>query len=68
MVYKINGLEVSKEVTIITYSRKPTATEIKLGYGAIHYRDFKIAECFDENGNFKRQIVSSNDNLKYSYQ
>ena len=67
MTYKINGLEVSKEFNIITYCRKPTATEIKLGYGAIHYRDFEIAECFDENDNFKRQIIASNDALKYSY-
>ena len=67
MVYKINGLEVSKDVSIIIYSREPTSTEIKLGYGAIHYRDFEIAECFDVNGNFKRQIIASDDKLRYSY-
>lgn len=67
MKYKINGLEVSDKVTIITYIRKPTKTEIKLGYGATHYRDFEITECFDENGNFKRQIIASDDKLRYSY-
>jgi hypothetical protein len=68
MIYKIHGLEVSKKVTVITYVRKPTKTEIKLGYGAIHYRDFEIAECFDVHGNFKRQIIALNDGLKYKYQ
>jgi hypothetical protein len=68
MIYKINDLELSKDVSIITYSREPTSTEIKLGYGAIHYRGFEIAECFDVKGNFKRQIIALNDGLKYKYQ
>lgn len=67
MHYKINGLPISKKVKTITYQRKPTKAEIKFGYGAIHYRDFDLKECFDENGNLRKHIIASNDGLMYHH-
>ena len=70
MIYKINDLEVSKDVSIITYSRVPTSTEIKLGYGAIHYRDFEIAELEGNLSNtiFKVTLIETKTGLRYSFE
>ena len=40
----IGRLPVRDGVTVITYHRKPTMSEIKWGYGATHYRDFEVHE------------------------
>ncbi len=50
----------------LTYSRKPTASEIKFGHGAIHYRDFEPAEFLKEDGTFKKRIKGKNDGLIYT--
>ena len=49
----------------ITYSRKPTAYEIKLGYGATHYRDFHIKDCLKKDGTIKSRI-KADDGLIYT--
>ena len=41
---------------IITYSRKPTASEIKFGHGATHYKDFAESACTDKNGRVKKRL------------
>lgn len=52
---------------VLEYFRNPTKDEIKFGHGALHYRDFKFDECFDENGNQKLKVRASDDGLLYYY-
>lgn len=59
--------DVRKEIKTVPYFRNPTKAEIKFGYGAIHYRDFDIEDCFDSNGYLKNTIVAKNDGLIYQY-
>jgi len=49
----------------ITYSRKPTAAEIKFGHGATHYRDFPIDQCKKKDGSFKKRL-KADDGLIYT--
>jgi len=63
-------IHVSQIINIpktIEYWRKPTKEEIKFGYGANHYRDFDIDDCFNKGGYFKKTIVAKDDELKYFY-
>ncbi len=57
--------KLREEVKTIEYVRKPTEYEIKFGLGAMHYREFDLSECVDENGFLKRFIVAGNDGLRY---
>jgi hypothetical protein len=50
---------------LITYHRNPTKSEIKFGYGAIHYRDFDRKECTKPNGDIKQWFIAENDGLRY---
>ena len=50
---------------MITYSRKPTAAEIKFGHGATHYRDFPIWECKKKDGSIKKRL-KADDGLIYT--
>lgn len=57
----------------VTYGRKPTAYELKFGYGARHYRDFPIEECINEKRSketgltiLKKRIKAKNDGLIYT--
>ena len=52
--------------TKITYWRNPTQSEIKMGYGAIHYRTFKRSECCKPDGELKKWFIAD-DNLRYNY-
>ena len=54
----------------LEYHRKPTASEIKFGYGATHYLDFPIEKCIkginkDGLTIFKKRI-KGNDGLIYT--
>lgn len=49
----------------VEYRRKPTASEIRFGEGAAHYRDFDFFECIGANGKFKKRI-KGNDGLIYT--
>lgn len=51
----------------LAYYRNATKEDIKLGYGAIHYRDFDFDKCFDENGIQKLKVKASDDKLIYYY-
>ena len=51
---------------IITYSRKPTASEIKFGHGATHYKDFAESSCTGKNGRVKKRLKCPIDGLIYT--
>ncbi len=61
-----NKLKVRDEITEVTYHRNPTVSEIKFGYGAIHYRDFDLKDCIDKEGYVKMIFKSKDDGLIYS--
>ena len=63
----INKLKVREDVKAITYHRNPSKPEIKFGNGAIHYRDFPVEECLNEDGTIKKVIRANDDGLKYYY-
>ena len=50
----------------IEYSRKPTASEIKFGHGATHYKDFAEKDCTDKNGRVKKRLKCPVDGLIYT--
>jgi hypothetical protein len=50
--------------TFITYHRNPTQQEIRFGYGAVHYRDFKPDDCVHANGKLKTWF-KADDGLRY---
>lgn len=50
----------------IEYSRKPTASEIKFGHGATHYKDFIETECTDKTGRVKKRLKCPIDGLIYT--
>ncbi len=50
----------------VTYHRSPTASEIRFGYGAIHYRDFTVDECVHKSTRkLKKWFVAKDDGLRY---
>jgi len=49
----------------ITFSRKPTESEIKFGHGAIHYRDFETIKCLKKDGSIKKRL-KADDGLIYT--
>lgn len=57
--------EVVNKPETMEYWRKPTKAEIKFGYGALHYRDFKFKNCFDENGYLKLKCRATDDGQIY---
>lgn len=58
-------LPVRSDVKVITYSRKPTAAEIKFGHGATHYLDFPVQKCLKPDGSIKKRITGA-DGLIYT--
>lgn len=58
-------LPIRSDVTELTYHRNPTASEIKFGHGAIHYRDFPVAECLKKDGDAKKRL-KADDGLIYT--
>lgn len=62
-----NTLNISGiQERIITYSRKPTASEIRFGHGATHYKDFASSACSDKNGRIKKRLKCPIDGLIYT--
>ena len=49
----------------IRYSRPPTVSDFKAGYGARHYADFDFLECISDKGSIKKRIKGS-DGLIYT--
>lgn len=58
-------ITLQKGITEIEYHRKPTASEIKFGEGAIHYKDFNLDVCMKDNGDYKEWLVCPIDKLRY---
>jgi hypothetical protein len=57
---------VRDDVQTLTYHRKPTAAELRFGYGAIHYRDFPVSECCHALTRIpKKWLVAPDDGLRY---
>lgn len=54
-----------QDTDIIEYHRKPTQFEIKMGYGATHYKSFDKLYCMNNNNTFKKSIVCPISNIKY---
>lgn len=63
----IANLKKENQNTIV-YHRKPTNGEIKCGYGATHYKDFTLDECWnDKKDDFKAWFICPIDKLRYYY-
>lgn len=59
-------LPIRDDVTAITYHRPPTASEVRFGHGATHYRDFAPEECCHKGTRIlKRWFVARDDGLRY---
>lgn len=57
-------MQWNKQNHTITAHRKPTAGEIRFGYGATHYREFDVLEWLKPDNTFKKWI-KANDGLRY---
>ena len=58
-------LPVRPDVETVTYRRPPTASELRLGYGATHYREFDLAECCFPGTRILKQWFKASDGLRY---
>lgn len=60
------GLPLRDDVTELEYHRPPTASEIRFGEGATHYRTFPVEEAvFPGTRIPKKWLVASDDGLRY---
>lgn len=59
--YKLNVLNTFE----IAYHRKPTASEIKQGYGATHYREFNASVFINNKTGDIKEWVLADDGLRY---
>ena len=57
--------DVLKANKPIQYHRNPTQSEIKRGYGAIHYKDIPLENCLKSDLTLKKWIVCPHDGLRY---
>lgn len=52
----------------VTYHREPTASEIRFGYGATHYRDFSVNDVRVRGSTrLKKWFTAADDGLRYYY-
>lgn len=58
-------LRINPDIKKITGHRSPTKSEIKFGYGAIHYKDFDPELWVKPNQTIKKWIVCPVDGLRY---
>jgi hypothetical protein len=58
-------LPFREDVTVITGHRDPTRTEVRMGYGARHYKTFPRALWEHPNGKPKKWIKCPQDGLRY---
>ena len=66
MVNLLGRLPVREDVEHVTYRRQPTPAELRMGYGATHYRDFPVAVCCHTGTRIpKRWFVAPDDGLRY---
>ena len=59
-------LPVRADVTELEYHRPPTPFELKLGYGATHYRTFTIEEACFPGTRIAKEWFIADDGLRYS--
>lgn len=64
-LYQSGRLSIRYGVKSLTYHRQPTPSEIKAGYGAIHYRDFTIEECCYKGTRINKRWFKADDGLRY---
>ncbi len=58
-------LPVRDDVESVTYHRNPTPAEVRFGEGAVHYRDFPVAECCLPNSRSLKRWIVADDGLRY---
>ena len=61
-------LDIARDLPVyktIRLHRNPTQSEIKRGYGAIHYLDFPMQLLEKKGGGLKKWTVSQFDGLRY---
>lgn len=58
-------MPVNPEVCEVTGHRKPTNYEVRFGYGATHYKTFKVDLWLKPGGFLKCWIVCPVDGLRY---
>lgn len=46
----------AKEDAVVEYWSNPTKAEIAFGYGATHYRDFKLKDVLKKDGTIKHWV------------
>lgn len=63
---KSEGLPVRDDVREVEYHRPPTASEIRFGEGATHYRTFPVEEVFvPGTRRLRKWFVAGDDGLRY---
>jgi hypothetical protein len=67
MMTQYQQLLINKGIKELTYHRKPTEWEIKLGYGALHFKEFELNKCINKYGYIKRSLKCKEDGLVYRY-
>jgi hypothetical protein len=67
MASKISDrLPLRDDVEYVPYRRNPTASEIRFGLGATHYRDFSPDECCHAGTRIAKQwFIAADDGLRY---
>lgn len=66
MANLIGRLPVREGVETVTYHRQPTQAEIRMGYGATHYRDFPVTVVVHTGTRIpKRWFIAPDDGLRY---
>ena len=62
---RAHNLPVRDGVKKVTYHRKPTASDIRFGNGATHYRDFTVVECCKPGTRTLKRWFVADDGLRY---
>lgn len=63
----LTHLPLRNDVTMVSYHRQPTSSEIRFGEGAIHYRDFTPDECCHAGTRIPKQWFIADDGLRYHH-
>jgi hypothetical protein len=66
MANLLGRLPVREDVEHVTYHRAPTQAELRMGYGATHYRVFPLTVCCHTGTRIlKRWFIAPDDGLRY---
>lgn len=58
-------LPIRDDVETVTYHRPPTASEVRFGEGATHYRDFDAADACHPGTRVLKKWFVADDGLRY---